>query len=73
MDFNGVILLSSILNYGIEQPGYDIGYIAYLPSYAATAWYHDKLASKPADLPAFVDEVRAFAAGPLCRRPRQGP
>ncbi len=64
MDFNGVILLSSILNYGIEQPGYDIGYIAYLPSYAATAWYHDKLANKPADLPAFVDEVRAFAAGP---------
>lgn len=64
MDFNGVILLSSILNYGIEQPGYDIGYVAYLPSYAATAWYHDKLKTKPADLAAFVDEVRAFAAGP---------
>ena len=64
MDFNGVILLSSILNYGIDQPGYDVGYIAYLPSYAATAWYHNKLANKPADLAAFVNEVRAFAAGP---------
>ena len=64
MDFNGVILLSSILNYGVEQPGYDIGYIAYLPSFAATAWYHNKLANKPADLGAFVDEVRTFAAGP---------
>lgn len=64
MDFNGVILLSSVLNYGVDQPGYDIGYVAYLPSYAATAWYHNKLASKPADLAAFVNEVRAFAAGP---------
>ena len=64
MDFNGVILLSSILNYGVEQPGYDIGYIAYLPSFAATAWYHDKLKNKPTDLAAFVDEVRTFAAGP---------
>ena len=64
MDFNGVILLSTILNYGVEQPGYDVGYIGYLPSYAATAWYHNKLQNKPADLAAFVDEVRAFAAGP---------
>ena len=63
MDFNGVILLSSILNYGIEQPGYDIGYIAYLPSYAATAWYHNKIENKPADLSVFVDEVRKFASG----------
>ena len=63
MDFNGVILLSSILNYGIEQPGYDIGYIAYLPSYAATAWYHNKIANKPASLDSFVQEVREFASG----------
>ncbi len=64
MDFNGVILLSSILNYGVEQPGYDETYIEYLPSYAATAWYHDKIANKPADLAAFVQEVRDFATGP---------
>ncbi|MBC6983011.1 S10 family peptidase [Caulobacter sp. 17J80-11] len=63
-DFNGVVLLSSILNYGVRQPGYDRVYTTYLPSYAATAWYHDKLADKPADLPTFLNEVRAWADGP---------
>lgn len=63
-NLNGVILLSSILNYGIRTPGYDNIYVGYLPSYAATAWYHNKLANKPASLKAFLDEVRAFAAGP---------
>ncbi|MDE1148211.1 MAG: peptidase S10 [Azospirillaceae bacterium] len=64
MDLNGVILLSSILNYGIEQPGYDDVYIGYLPSYAATAWYHNRLANKPTDLPAFLQQVRDYARGP---------
>jgi carboxypeptidase C (cathepsin A) len=67
MAMNGVVLRSSILNYGIEQPGYDRYYISYLPSYAATAWYHKRLASPPADFPAFVQEVRAFAAGPYAQ------
>jgi len=67
MALNGVILLSSILNYGIEQPGYDQSYITYLPSYAATAWYHNKLANKPAELVPFLDQVRAFAAGPYAQ------
>ncbi|MFT9120981.1 MAG: peptidase S10 [Zymomonas mobilis subsp. pomaceae] len=64
MQFNGVILLSSILNYGIRQPGYDHIYKAYLPSYAATAWYHNKLRNRPADLKSFLDRARAFANGP---------
>ncbi|MEC4591785.1 peptidase S10 [Nitrospirillum amazonense] len=64
MDLNGVILLSSILNYGILQPGYDEGYIAFLPSYAATAWYHNRIPNKPADLAAFVQQARVFARGP---------
>ena len=51
IQLNGVTLLSSILNYGIRQPGYDQTYIAYLPSYAATAWYHNRLQNRPADLP----------------------
>ncbi|WP_174279075.1 S10 family peptidase [Sphingomonas bacterium] len=69
---NGVVLLSSILNYGIEQAGYDQGYVSYLPSFAATAWYHDKLASKPADLPGFLAQVRAFAAGPYAQALAKG-
>ena len=64
MALNGVVLLSSILNFGVEQPGYDEVYIGYLPSYAATAWYHNKIANKPADLETFVAQARAFALGP---------
>lgn len=64
MSLNGVVLLSSILNYGIRQPGYDQIDITYLPSYAATAWYHNRVANRPADLPAFLAQARAFATGP---------
>jgi len=69
---NGVILLSSILNYGIEQSGYDQTYISYLPSYAAAAWYHQKLANRPADLPPFLEQVRAFAQGPYAQALAKG-
>jgi carboxypeptidase C (cathepsin A) len=37
-------------------------YIYYLPSYAATAWYHNVLKDRPADLNAFLNEARHFAA-----------
>lgn len=61
---NGVILLSTILNYGIEQSGYDQNNITFLPSYAATAWYHNRVPNRPADVNAFVAQARAFAIGP---------
>lgn len=61
---NGVVLLSTILNYGIEQSGYDQNAITYLPSYAATAWYHNRVPNRPADVNAFVASARAFATGP---------
>ncbi len=60
---NGVVLLSSILNYAEHLPGLDINYVNYLPSYAAIAWYHDKLPNKPATLEPFLTEVRDFARG----------
>jgi carboxypeptidase C (cathepsin A) len=41
-------------------PNEDLPYIVYLPTMAATSWYHDKLANKGADLPKFLDEVRSF-------------
>jgi carboxypeptidase C (cathepsin A) len=63
MQFNGVFLLSSILNYGVRNAGFDHLYVSYLPSYAAAAAYHHKIAA-PADLQAFLREVRAWAAGP---------
>lgn len=64
LSLNGIVFLSSILNYGVRQPGYDQDYLTLLPSYAATAWYHNHLANRPADLPAFLDQVRAFTSGP---------
>jgi carboxypeptidase C (cathepsin A) len=41
-DFNGVIMLSTLLNWATTQPGIDQYYINLLPSYAATAWYHGR-------------------------------
>ena len=64
MALNGVILLSSIMNYGYRQPGLDQVYLNYLPSYAATAWYHNRLPNRPADVATVVAQARAFAVGP---------
>ncbi len=65
IQLNGVILVSVVLDFRTLtfQQGDDISYILYLPTYAAVAWYHNKLANKPANLEAFLKEVRAFAAG----------
>jgi carboxypeptidase C (cathepsin A) len=67
-DFNGVILLSAILNFDLSadgpetNPGVDLPYEIALPTYAATAWYHHKLPGKPpTDLVAFVHSVEHFA------------
>jgi len=60
---NGVILLSSILNYGVRAAGYDTEFISYLPTYAATAWYFHKV-KRTADIKEFVQQARIFARGP---------
>lgn len=64
VSLNGVILLSSIMNYGVRQPGYPQNYISLLPTYAAAAWYHNKIANPPADIETQVARARAFALGP---------
>ena len=64
MALNGVVLLSSIMNYGYRQPGLDQVYLNYLPSYAATAWYHNRLQNRPADVATVVQQARDFATGP---------
>jgi len=63
MSFNGVVLMSTILNYFVRSPGMDNEYVGYLPTYAAIAWYHNKLPNKPPDVKAFLEEVRTFARG----------
>jgi carboxypeptidase C (cathepsin A) len=70
--FNGVILMSSVLNYAHYAPGTDLRVESYLPTYAAIAWYHDKIVPKPPDLSAWVDEARTFARGPYAAALAQG-
>ena len=64
IQLNGVVLISSILNYNIENPGSDMPYIGNLPSYAAAAWYFNKVQNKPKSLADWVQQAREFAAGP---------
>ncbi|HSM96237.1 MAG TPA: hypothetical protein VLT91_09355, partial [Rhizomicrobium sp.] len=70
VDFNGVILLSAILNFSLSvdgpdtNPGVDLPYEIALPTYAASAWYHNKIpGQKPKDLEPFVQRVEQFAMG----------
>lgn len=65
MDLNGIVLISTVLDLSTLSfpPGSDMPYIFYLPSYAATAWYHDVLKNRPADENAFIEEARQFAKG----------
>ena len=72
VQLNGVVLLSSILNYGRRSPGFDQELINYMPSYAAAAAYHNRLASPPADSAAFLREVRAWARGSYAAALAQG-
>ncbi len=63
MYFNGIVLISSVLDLGTISfnPGTDLPYIFYLPSYAATAWYHKTLPNRPDNVHALIDETKKFA------------
>ncbi len=67
VQLNGVVLISSILNFNIRAGGYDMLYVANLPSYAAAAWYFNKIPNKPASLADWVQEARTFASGPYAQ------
>ena len=63
IDVNGVILISAILDFQHARfrDGNIMPYLGFLPTYAATAWYHDKVKNKPERLEDFVEEARQFA------------
>lgn len=63
MALNGVVLVAPFLSFvdGFDMIGADLPYVLFLPSFAAAAWYHHKLAARPDDLVAFLDEVKAFS------------
>ncbi len=74
VELNGLILISSVLNFQtigqeretwVFRPGNDLPFMAFLPTYAATAWYHQRLPKKHQgrELRDFIDEVEGFAIG----------
>ncbi|MEM6454658.1 MAG: peptidase S10 [Acidobacteriota bacterium] len=67
MQINGIVLIAPILNWPNIQfaPGNDTPYLTYLPSYAATAWYHQRLspALQQRPLEDLLDEVERFTLG----------
>ena len=71
MYFNGVVLVSAVVDFQTLMTfgNNDIGYVLFLPSYAATAWYHkaltDDMQSK--SLEEVVAAAEEFAMGPYLR------
>ncbi|EAZ82153.1 S10 family peptidase [Algoriphagus machipongonensis] len=64
MALNGIILISQALDYAGSSSWADnlTSFFTYLPSMAATAWYHNK-AGEGKELEDFVAEAREFAYG----------
>ncbi|KAF3363331.1 hypothetical protein PHSC3_000085 [Chlamydiales bacterium STE3] len=61
---NGVILVSSIMDFHTKDPSStnDLPYMLYLPTYTATAWYHKKLPENmTGDLRDILTEAEEFA------------
>ncbi len=68
IQLNGIVLLSSVLNYyRARAAGMDLDATFNLPSYAAIAWYHRKVAGATGTddeaMRTFVEQARVFAAG----------
>ena len=64
--FNGIMLISSIMNFQTTDftVGNDLPYVLFLPSYADIAWYHKKLGSEFPTLEKLHAEVEPWTIGP---------
>lgn len=60
---NGAILVSPFMDAAAARDRFaiDLPHALYLPTLAATAWYHNALDERPEDLAAFLTEVKEFA------------
>ncbi len=60
---NGVILVSPYLDFVSGNPGIgiDLPHVLFFTTFAGTAWYHDTIPNKPADLLVFLEESERFA------------
>ena len=63
MNLNGLILVSPFLDAGAGRDAGDLNlpHALYLPTLAATAWYHDRIENQSDDMEGFLAEVEDFA------------
>lgn len=61
---NGLILISQALDYTGSSPHADnlIAFVTYLPTMAATAWYHGKIDKQSVALETLMEQARTFAS-----------
>ena len=59
---NGVVMVSAVFDlHTLTFPPNDItAYLAHFPSYAATAWYHQKIENRNPSLENYMQEIRRF-------------
>ncbi len=78
---NGVVLLSSVLDFGLDWDvnftptaigGGDWAFPLYLPTQAAAAWYHHALPGPQTTLDALLPQVESFAMGEYLNALAQG-
>ncbi|HEX5388067.1 MAG TPA: hypothetical protein VFW66_15305 [Gemmatimonadales bacterium] len=74
MAFNGVTLVSVALDLEaiFSWPGNDRPYPLFVPTFAATSWYHHVLPSAPKDVRQLMADARAWALGPYAAALLQG-
>jgi carboxypeptidase C (cathepsin A) len=67
--FNGIALISTVLDLAAIRfmPANDLPFQLFVPTYAATAWYHNRLEEELQDraLPDLMAEVKAWSEGEL--------
>lgn len=68
MNVNGIMLVSAVLNFMTIRfaEGNDLPYVLFLPSYTATAWYHQQLPAELQRQPLteVLKHAEEFATGP---------
>ena len=71
---NGVILVSPFLSFttGFDFAGNDLPHVLFLPTFAATAYFHKALPEQPKNRDAFLAKVEAFATGDYATALMQG-
>lgn len=79
IDLNGIVLLSTILNFDVgvvdqpnANPGVNLPYALALPSYAAVAWYQHALPERSSALRPWLERVESWAMGPYLAALQKG-